>query len=110
MLTALEVKRLRYQELRSQGTKNAGALLPNRIPDAQGLYISISPPSERAPGRGQVFPLGLSVSTAGARHLLRAVAHPHAREGPGSPPEFAAVAPTPVGARPFCGQWHQSQP
>src|SRR6185503_10243433 len=49
MLTALEVKRLRYQELRSQGAKNAGTLLPNRIPDANGLYLSISPPSERYP-------------------------------------------------------------
>jgi integrase len=43
MLTNLEIKRRKYQE------PETGARLPNRLSDAKGLYVCITPPSERYP-------------------------------------------------------------
>jgi hypothetical protein len=54
MLTNLEVKRRKYQEPKT------GTRLPNRLSDANGLYVCITPPSERFP-EGQVLPLRLPV-------------------------------------------------
>lgn len=52
MLTNLKVKMLNYVELRSKGQKNPGALLPNRHPDRDGLYLAVSPPPEMTYGIG----------------------------------------------------------
>jgi len=44
LLTDVKVAKAKYVALHSEGDKNTGKLLLNRLPDRDGLYLAISPP------------------------------------------------------------------
>lgn len=64
ILDALKVERATYKELRSEGSKNAGALLGNRLPDGRGLYLFITPTGAKSWRFDYRFPKG------GKRHVV----------------------------------------
>lgn len=43
MVTDAKLRTLKYKPLESKGTKNAGQLLGNRIPDRDGMYVYVAP-------------------------------------------------------------------
>src|SRR5690349_17369156 len=43
MLTDAKLRTLKYKPLASQGEKNKGQLLGNRLPDKDGMYVFVSP-------------------------------------------------------------------
>jgi integrase len=53
VLTDVKVAKSKYTPIRSQGAKNAGQLLLNRLPDRDGLYLAITPPPKD--DRGATF-------------------------------------------------------
>lgn len=53
MLTDVKVAKAKYEALHSEGDKNSGKLLLNRLADRDGLYLAISPPHKKK--RGETF-------------------------------------------------------
>jgi hypothetical protein len=64
ILDALTVERATYKELRSEGAKNAGALLGNRLADGLGLYVFLSPTGGKSWRFDYRYPRG------GKRHVI----------------------------------------
>jgi len=73
-LTAVGVEKARYTPIKSEGGKNPGALLGNRIPDPEypGLYLFISPREAKSFRFDFRFP----PSASGARQCLTYGAYP----------------------------------
>lgn len=59
-LSAKRVEQARYKPLASNGSTNPGALLPNRIPDKDGLYLAITPHGAKSFRYDFRFPAGLN--------------------------------------------------
>lgn len=59
-LSAKRVEQAKYEPLASNGRTNPGALLPNRIPDKDGLYLAITPHGAKSWRYDFRFPSGVN--------------------------------------------------